>query len=115
MDVAKLVGINTRNTFMISMGISALLAGFAAVFFAPVYIVSPSEWTILFRAFPTLVLGGIGSLKDAVAGAFVIAFINIFVQFRIVPSYLPETITFAVMLIIIFIRPQGLFGKKIER
>ncbi|MEJ2241672.1 MAG: branched-chain amino acid ABC transporter permease, partial [Candidatus Bathyarchaeota archaeon] len=43
MEVAKLVGINIKNVFMMSMGISALLAGFAAVLFAPVYVVSPNS------------------------------------------------------------------------
>ena len=51
MDVARLVGINTRNTFMISMGIAALLAGFAAVLFAPVYVVSPTDGPYFFALF----------------------------------------------------------------
>ena len=112
MDVAKLVGINTRNTFMISMGISALLAGFAAVLFAPVYVVSPGGWTILFRSFPVLILGGLGSLKGAVVGAFIIAFTQTIIQFTTPGGYLEEIVTFALMLIIIFIKPTGLFGKE---
>ena len=115
MDVAKLVGINTRNTFMISMGISALLGGFAAVLFAPVYVVSPGGWTILFRAFPVLVLGGIGSLKGAVVGAFIIAFTEKILEYTVQGGYFVQTATFAVMLIIIFIRPTGLFGKKLNK
>ncbi|UCC58257.1 MAG: branched-chain amino acid ABC transporter permease [Candidatus Bathyarchaeum sp.] len=115
MDVAKLVGINTRNTFMISMGISALLAGFAAVLFAPVYIVSPSAWTILFRSFPVLVLGGLGSLKGALVGAFIIAFTEKIIEYTVQGGYLVQTVTFGVMLLIIFIKPEGIFGKKISK
>ncbi|MFC1487808.1 branched-chain amino acid ABC transporter permease [Thermoproteota archaeon] len=114
MDVAKLVGINTRNTFMISMGIAALLAGLAAVLFAPVYLVSPGSWTILYRSFPVIILGGIGSLKGAVIGAFILAFTETIVQFTFQTGYIPKIVTFAVMIAIIFIRPQGLFGKKID-
>ena len=115
MDVAKLIGINIQKTFMISMGISALLAGFAAVLFTPVYIISPGQWTILFRSFPVLVLGGIGSLKGAVIGAFIIAFTEKIVEFTFGGGYLVQTVTFAVMLTIIFIKPTGLFGKKINK
>jgi len=115
MDVARLVGINIRNTFIISMGISALLAGFAAVLFAPVYVVSPSGWTILFRTFPVLVLGGLGSLKGAFVGAFIIAFTETIIKFTTEGGYLMQTVTFAVMLIIIFIKPSGIFGKKLDK
>ena len=114
MDVAKLVGINTRNTFLISMGISAVLAGLAAVLFAPGYSVSPTSWTILFRAFPVIVLGGLGSLSGALVGSFVISFTERTIEFTIGGGYLPPTVTFAIMLVIIFIKPTGLFGKKME-
>ena len=97
------------------MGISALLGGFAAVLFAPVYVVSPGSWTILFRAFPVLVLGGIGSLKGAVVGAFIIAFTEKILEYTFGGGYFAQTISFAVMLIIIFIRPTGLFGKKLNK
>ena len=114
MDVAKLVGINIRNTFLISMGISAVLAGFAAVLFAPVNSVSPTSWTILFQTFPVIVLGGLGSLKGALVGAFVISFTEKIIEFNVGAGYLPQIVTFALMLIIIFIKPSGLFGKKME-
>jgi branched-chain amino acid transport system permease protein len=115
MDVARLVGINIRNTFMTSMGIAALLAGFAAVLFAPVFVVSPLGWTILFRAFPVIVLGGLGSLKGALVGAFIIAFTEKIIEFTVQGGYFVQTVTFAVMLLIIFIKPSGIFGKKFDK
>ena len=115
MDVAKLVGINTRNTFMIAMGISALLAGIAAVLFAPLNTVYPLSWAILFQIFPVMVLGGLGSLKGALVGSVIIAFTEKIIDFTIGGGHLAQTVTFAVMLIIILVRPTGIFGKKIER
>lgn len=116
MDVARLVGINVRNTFMISMGISALLAGFAAVLYVPLYSgVSPTIWTILFKVFPVLVLGGLGSLKGALVGAFIIAFTEQFLAYNTSGGDLAQVVPFAVMLIIIFIRPTGIFGKEIYK
>lgn len=113
MEVARLVGVNVRRVFMISMGISALLAGLAAVFFAPLGVVSPTAWTILFQVFPVLVLGGLGNLKGAFVASFIIAFIEKVVEFYIAGGYAMEIVTFAIMAAILFVKPTGLFGKKL--
>lgn len=112
MEVARLVGINVRRVFMISMGISALLAGFAAVFFAPLNVVSPTEWTILFQAFPVLVLGGLGNLKGSFIASFVMAFIEKIVEFYIAGGYAAGIVSFMIMAVILLVRPTGLFGKS---
>ncbi len=115
MEVARLVGINVSRVFMITMGIAGLLAGLAAVFFAPLYVVSPTEWVILLQTFPVIVLGGLGSLKGSVVAAFVMAFLEKTVEFTIGGGYLMQTVTFVIMLAVLFIRPTGLFGKPQTR
>ena len=110
MEVARLVGINVSRVVMMTMGISALLAGVAAVLFAPVYIVSPTEWSILFRAFPVIILGGLGSLRGMLAASFLIAGIEKIVEYTIGGGLIVPTITFSLMLIILLVRPSGLFG-----
>ena len=110
MEVARLVGINVSRVVMMTMGISALLAGVAAVLFAPVYIVSPTEWSILFRAFPVVILGGLGSLRGMLAASFLIAGIEKIVEYTIGGGYIVPTITFSLMLVILLVRPSGLFG-----
>jgi branched-chain amino acid transport system permease protein len=111
MEVARLVGINVSRVVMMTMGISALLAGVAAVMFAPVYIISPTEWlVILFRAFPVIILGGLGSLRGMLAASFLIAGIEKIVEYTIGGGYIVPTITFSLMLIILLVRPSGLFG-----
>jgi branched-chain amino acid transport system permease protein len=110
MEVARLVGINIPRVVMMSMGISALLAGLAAVLFAPVYMVDPTQWTILFRAFPVIILGGLGSLKGMLVASFMIAGIEMILAFTIGGGYIVSTITFFVMLMVLFVRPEGLFG-----
>lgn len=114
MEVARLIGVNVRRVFMITMAISALLAGLAAVFFAPLNVIAPTEWTILFQAFPVLVLGGLGNLKGAFVASFVIALIEKVVEFYIAGGYAMEIVTFFIMAAILFVRPAGLFGKKTE-
>jgi branched-chain amino acid transport system permease protein len=110
MEVARLVGINVSRVVMMTMGISALLAGVAAVLFAPVLIVRPTEWEILFRAFPVIILGGLGSLRGMLAASFLIAGIEKIVEYTIGGGLIVPTITFSLMLIILLVRPSGLFG-----
>jgi len=112
MEVARLVGINIRRVFMISMGLSALLAGLAAVFFAPLYVVSPTQWTILFQAFPVIVLGGLGSLKGSFIASFVMSFIEKIVEFYVAGGYAAGVVSFVIMAVILLVRPTGLFGKS---
>jgi len=112
MDVARLVGINIRSVLMTSMAISILLAGIAAVLFAPTWSVSPTEWTILFRAFPVIILGGIGSIKGSFVAAFILATVEKVVEFTLGGGTIVEIATFALMITVIFLRPHGLFGKS---
>ena len=115
LEVARLVGINVSRVLMVSMGISVLLAGLAAVFFAPLSVVSPVDWTVLFQFFPVVVLGGLGSLKGSLVASFFIAFIEKIVEFTIGGGYLVQTVTFVIMIVILFVRPAGLFGKSMEK
>ncbi len=113
-EVAHMVGINITGVLMMSMGISALLGGFAAVLFAPLDVLSPTQWTVLLQAFPVIVLGGLGSLKGSVFAAFIIAFIEKIIEFTLGGGYLMQTVTFVIMLIILLIRPTGMFGKSLK-
>ena len=115
MEVARLVGVNIKRIFMLSMAISVLLAGFAAVLFAPIHYISPTSWNILFSSFPVIILGGLGSIKGSFFASFILAFIEKIIEFNIVGAgYLVPTATFVIMLITLFIRPTGLFGKPVE-
>ena len=112
MDVARLVGINIRRVLMTTMGISVLLAAVAAILFAPTWSVSPSDWAIIFRVFPVIILGGMGSMKGSVVASFVLAFTENIIIFTVGGGNLVQIVTFVIMLTVIFLRPTGLFGKN---
>jgi branched-chain amino acid transport system permease protein len=112
LDVARLVGINIRSSLMTTMAISVLLAAFAAVLFAPTWSVSPTEWTILFRAFPVIILGGIGSLKGSFIAAFLLATVEKVVEFTLGGGNIVSIASFGLMITVILLRSQGLFGKS---
>ena len=112
MDVARLVGVNIRRVLMTCMGISALLAALAAVFFAPTWAVSPTGWDIIFRAFPIIILGGMGSIKGSVVASIIFAFTETTIIFTYGGGNLVSIVSFLLMLTVIFFRPTGLFGKS---
>lgn len=115
-DLARLVGINIQNTFLVSMGISAFLAGFAAVLYGSISpVVGAGELYLILAIIPGLVLGGLGSLKGAIVGSFVIAFIREIVEYTIGSGFAMEFVPFALMSIVIIIKPSGLFGKEISK
>ncbi|MBW2082082.1 MAG: branched-chain amino acid ABC transporter permease [Deltaproteobacteria bacterium] len=115
-EIANVMGINVSLINMITMGISAALAGIAAVVVAPIYMVYPLMWiqplTIVLAA---VVLGGLGSVKGAVIAAYVIAFVEVSVT-SLIPggSFLKGAAAMSAMVIILFVKPEGLFGVVFE-
>ena len=111
-EAATLMGINADRILMYTVTISALLAGVAAVLYVPVDIVAPYKgWPILTGAIAVVILGGVGSLTGSVVGAFIIGYARIATNFLIDPVY-SSLVPIIVIIVILIIRPRGLFGKK---
>jgi len=106
---ASYVGINIRRMFNLSWGISAAVAALAGVLLAPMAFVHVNMGAIALKAFPAAVLGGFGSLPGTVAGGLVIG-----VTEELAGLYLPEgyknVAAYVVLLAVLMVRPQGLFG-----
>lgn len=115
-EVANLMGINVSQICTITMGISAVLAGVAGSVVSPVVMVYPFMWIQpLIMVLAAVVLGGIGSVKGSVIAAFILGFAETSVVF-LVPqgSFLKGAISLAVMVIVLMVRPEGLFGIVFE-
>ena len=112
-DLARMAGISKQNAFLVAMGISAFLAGLAAVLYGPTYRSYSFGLDIifLFNLIPGIVIGGLGSFKGALFGSYVVAFLGAIVENTIGGGYAVNAIVFAVMFIVIIIKPSGLFGK----
>ncbi len=106
---ASYMGINVRRMFGLSWGISAAVAALAGVLLAPVAFVHVNMGTLALKAFPAAVLGGFGSLPGTMAGGLIIGVIE-----ELAGLYLPEgfknVAAYAVLLAVLMVRPQGLFG-----
>jgi len=115
-EVANLMGIAVPRIEMITMAISVAFAAIAGALIAPLFVLSPGMWMHpLVMILAVVVLGGLGSLKGSLIGAFVLGFAEILVVF-LAPSgaFLRTSVALTIMLIVILIRPQGLFGIVFE-
>ncbi len=109
--MVDMLGINVNMVFMLVFGIGAMAAGFAGIINAPVVALTPdSGETILVETFVVVVIGGVGSFPGAVLGG-VIAGEILSITSMIDPSY-SQVMLFAVMTLVLVLRPQGLLGQR---
>jgi branched-chain amino acid transport system permease protein len=115
-EVANLMGINVPRMEMLTMAISVGLAAVAGALVAPLFLLTPGMWAHpLVMVLAIVVLGGLGSLQGSVIGAIILGFAENLVIF-LAPSgaFLKTSVALTIMLIVILIRPEGLFGIRFE-
>lgn len=116
-EVATLMGISVPRTLMITMGIATAVAAIAAVAVVPIpWVLSPLMWSPpLVMVMVVVVLGGLGSIKGAIIGAFVVALVEVSTKV-LLPQYNYLAVVFAIlaMVIVLVVRPGGLFGVLFE-
>lgn len=107
---AQLVGVDTRRVFAVTFGLGTATVGAAGGLVLPFLALTPStgeQFTIL--AFVIVVLGGLGSVRGAIFGGLIVGLVQ-----TASGLYLPGTgaqlLVFAVFVLVLFLRPQGLFG-----
>jgi branched-chain amino acid transport system permease protein len=109
---ARLMGIPVSGVLSVAWGIGVLLGAVAAMLAAPVTSVTPNMMdTIVVYAFVAAILGGFGSLTGAVIGGLAIGIINNLIDAFLAPE-LSLTIIFALLLVVLYVKPDGLFGRK---
>jgi branched-chain amino acid transport system permease protein len=110
--IARVVGIKVSQLFTLIFALGAALAAFAGVIGAPYLSVYPGlDFEMLPLALIVVILGGSGSLLGALVGSFLIGFLYNFGQ-AMFPD-LAYVILFLPMLLVLVLRPQGLFGKVV--
>lgn len=109
---AEAMGVNTTKYKVMAFTIGAIFAGIGGGLFAHCfYIINPSSFTFMasFNYLIMVVLGGLGSITGSIAGAFVVTFVS--AALASWPEF--RMIIYAIVLILLmFYRPQGLFGYK---
>jgi branched-chain amino acid transport system permease protein len=108
--IARVVGIRVSQLFTLVFALGAALAAFGGVMGAPYLSVYPGlDFEMLPLALIVVILGGVGSLLGALVGSFIIGFLYNF-GIALLPD-LAYVILFLPMVLILVLRPQGLFGK----
>ncbi|HEY7205507.1 MAG TPA: branched-chain amino acid ABC transporter permease [Methylomirabilota bacterium] len=109
-EMARVAGIRVSRLFTIVFCLGAWLAGFAGVIGGPILSVYPGlDQEMLPLALVVVILGGTGSLLGSLVGSFVVGFLYNFGQ-----AMFPElayVVLFLPMLLVLVVRPQGLFGR----
>jgi branched-chain amino acid transport system permease protein len=109
--MARVVGIRVSRLFTTVFCLGAWLAGFAGVIGGPILSVYPGlDQEMLPLALVVVILGGSGSLLGSLVGSFVVGFLYNFGQ-AILPE-LAYVVLFLPMLLVLVVRPQGLFGRQ---
>jgi branched-chain amino acid transport system permease protein len=111
-DAAALMGVDVKRINAITFGIGALMAGSAGALLSIIFPISPvNSSAFLSKAFVVCVLGGLGSVPGAMIGGIVLGIIESFGSYWFGPEH-AVTISFAILLLLLFARPSGLIGKR---
>lgn len=115
-EVANLMGMPESQIAGITVAISVGLAAIAGAVVAPLFIVEPAMWMHpLVVVMAAVILGGLGSIKGSIIGAFILAFAEVGLVFLLPQlAFLRGAVSMAVMLAVLMIRPEGLFGIFME-
>lgn len=110
-DAARLVGIDAAHVYAITFGLGAALAGIAGSLLAAISSFSPVIGDgLTMRSFVVVVLGGLGSVPGAIAGGTILGVVENLTSI-VAPSY-RDAAAFALLVLFLAIRPQGLFGRR---
>ncbi len=114
-EVAQSLGIRVKRVFSLSWAISGAFAAVCGILVGMVFTVTPGMGEMaLGRGLPVLLLGGLNSIPGAMAGGLIIGLAEALGSYY--QPELKEIIPWVIMLVILLVRPYGLFGeKRIER
>ena len=112
---AQLMGINVNGTIALTFAIGSALAAIAGVLLCSAYpSLDPYTGSMPgIKAFVAAVFGGIGSIPGAFIGGILLGIIEIFAK-AYISSQMADAIVFAILIVILLIKPTGLFGKNIQ-
>ena len=111
-DAAKYMGIPSDRIFSLVMAMSAALAAMAGILAGPFLSVQPSMHLLpIVKAFAIVVVGGLGSIPGSILAAFMLGYAETIVAYQISTSW-TEIVSVLATLLMLVIRPAGIFGKR---
>lgn len=111
---AYYMGIPVQRLNGLVWGLAAAMAAVAGLLLAPVTFVHANMGLIGLKAFPAAVVGGFGSLPGAIVGGLLIGVIESLAGFYM-PDGIKDTAAYIVVLVMLMVKPNGLFGEKLRK
>jgi len=115
-EVANLMGIDVGRICLTTMAVAVGLAAISGVIVAALFVAGPTMWMEpLIIVVAIVVLGGLGSVRGSFVGALIMGFVEtMVVAFLPMGSFLKGAIALAVMVVVLLIKPEGMFGVVFE-
>lgn len=112
-EAAAILGVNAQRIARIAWVLGLVLATIGVLLYAPKTGLTPVAMApVLFRAFAGIFLGGLNSMIGAVVGGLIIGVLDNVAAFYVSASF-RDTFVFSVAVLVLLIRPQGLFGRQV--
>lgn len=111
---AYYMGIPVARINALIWAISAAVAAFAGILLAPITFIHMNMGFIGLKAFPAAVIGGFGSIPGAIAGGLILGVVESLSGFYL-PEGFKDVAGYIVVLLVLMIRPSGLFGEKMRK
>jgi branched-chain amino acid transport system permease protein len=111
-DTAALMGVRIGRVHTVTFALGSALAAAAGALLGPVFVVNPTMGDLAAsKAFAIVILGGLGNIKGATLGGFILAFVEE-ISAGYVSSGYRDAMGFLLIIIILLVRPTGLFAQK---
>jgi branched-chain amino acid transport system permease protein len=110
-ELVKAFGVNVPLMITLTYGYGVALAAFAGVLAAPIYSVSPVMGSeMIITVFAVVVIGGMGSIMGSIVTGLMLGMVEGFTKVVYAPA--SGTVIFLIMVIVLLVKPAGLFGKE---
>jgi len=115
-EVANLMGIDVNREITVTLAVSVGLAAVAGAIVAPLQVIDPHMWMHpLIMMLAIVVLGGLGSIRGSFVASYILGFSEAIVVFAVpMGSFLKFSVALSIMIVVLLIRPEGLFGVSFE-
>ena len=111
-DAARLMGISIDRISLITCAIGAALAAAAGTLVGPIFLVSPSMGlAAISKIFAVVILGGMGNVEGAIWASFILGLAESLTA-GFLSSYYKDIVTFLILITVLVIKPQGIFGNN---
>lgn len=113
-QMASMLGISVRRMVVLSFVLAGALAAVAALLVGPLINVGPLPFQLFgIQAFIAVVLGGLGSTRGAIVGAYIVGLLSAFLNVVLGWTDYVQFIIFGVFLVVLAVRPTGIFGEPV--